>query len=212
MKDEPSKELLVAAIRERCRVLGPGERFCVWVQGCPFCCKGCIAQSMRSLDGGYFANIEDLSHKILKTEGIEGITISGGEPFLQAEELAMLLEVVKKEKNLGVIVYTGFYYEKLIELRETYSEIGRLLSMIDLLIDGPYEEKNNLDYGMKGSVNQRTILLTDRYQDSLELYNNPESARKNELYQYENQTFLIGVPSKKVEKQWKKMQCSNDFK
>lgn len=200
-----TEQLLIAAVRERCSVLGPGERFSVWVQGCPFSCPGCIAQSMHDLDGGYFVSVEELSKRILETAGIEGITISGGEPFIQAEEIAVLLELVKKEQDLGVIVYTGFYYEQLLALASEHPEIGRMLSMIDLLIDGPYEEKNNLDYGMKGSTNQRTILLTERYKKALYLYNNPEIGRKNELYQGKFQTFLVGVPSKKMEMQWKKM-------
>ena len=58
---------------------------------------------------------------------------------------------------------------------------------------------------MKGSENQRTILLTDRYQDDLYLYNDPETGRKNELYQSDSQSFLAGVPSKKMELQWKRM-------
>lgn len=202
---EEGVQILLAAVRERCRVLGPGERFCVWVQGCPFSCPGCIAPSMHDLDGGYLMAAEKLAEQILGTEGIEGITISGGEPFLQAGELASLLELIKAKKDLGVIVYTGFYYEKLLELSRVHPEMGRLLALTDLLIDGPYEEAHNLDYGMKGSVNQRTILLTDRYKDELYLYNDPGTGRKNELYQSDSQAFLAGVPSRKMEKQWKKM-------
>ena len=209
-KDQNNKKnqevrILLAAVRDHCRVLGPGERFCIWVQGCPFSCPGCIAPSMHNLDGGYLMSADQLAEQILSTEGTEGITISGGEPFLQAGELAALLRQVKEKKNLGVIVYTGFYYERLLELSQIHPEIGQFLELIDLLIDGPYEEAHNFDYGMKGSENQRTILLTDRYQDDLYLYNDPESGRKNELYQSDSQSFLAGVPSKKMELQWKRM-------
>ncbi len=202
---EETKTILLAAVRDRCKVLGPGERFAVWVQGCPFSCPGCIARSMHDLDGGYLMEIDKLADQILATEGIDGITISGGEPFLQAEEMAALLERVHEAADLGVIVYTGFQYETLLRLSETQPEIGRLLGQVDLLIDGPYEEDKNLDYGMKGSVNQRTILLTERYRDDLDLYNDPESGRKNELYQSGNESFLVGVPSKKLATEWKRI-------
>lgn len=200
-----NEELLIAAVQEHCEVLGPGRRFVLWVQGCPFSCPGCIASSMRSLDGGKLVSVSKLAEQILSTEGIEGITISGGEPFLQARELAELLKLIKNKKALGVIVYSGFTYEKLQEMICDFPEIEEFLSMIDLLIDGPYVEAKNMNYGMKGSANQRTILLTDRYKDCLELYNDPKSGRKSEIYQAEDHTFMAGVPSKKMEQFWKKI-------
>lgn len=201
------KQLLIAAVKPRCRVLGPGERFVIWVQGCPFSCPGCVAESMRSFDAGKVVSVAELEAAILRTEGIEGITVSGGEPFLQAEELADLFGRIRRQKDLGIIVYTGFYYERLKGLASEHGEIAEMLSHIDLLIDGPYEEQNNLNYGLKGSVNQRALAFTERYQNDLHLYNDAGSVRKSELYQDEAGTFMAGVPSKDMEQKWKALKA-----
>lgn len=203
MKD---MELLVALVQNGCQVLGPGKRFVIWVQGCPFSCPGCIAQSMKSLDGGEVVSISSLAEAILKTPGLEGITVSGGEPFLQAGELAELFSEIREKSDLGIIVYTGFYYGRLREMEKEFPEIGRMLSWIDMLIDGPYVEELNYNYGWKGSVNQKNYCLTDRYRDALYLYGE-ETSRKVEIYPNEYGTFMAGVPSRHIEKEWVNMRA-----
>lgn len=195
--------LLIAAYEKRCRVLGPGERYCIWTQGCFRSCTGCIAESMKSFDEGCVILTRELLDDILHTEGIEGITVSGGEPFLQAEELSKLFFDIKNKSDLGIIVYTGYNYEELEALEKRHKEIGKMLDCIDLLIDGPYEESLNYNYGLKGSVNQGTINFTDRYIDCMDLYHNPKTPRLTEIYLSEKGTFLAGVPSKNMEKSWK---------
>lgn len=197
-------ELLVASYKSGCQVLGPGKRFVIWVQGCPFSCPGCIAQSMRSPDGGELISVSSLAGVILGTPGLEGITVSGGEPFLQAAELASLFREIRKRSSLGIIVYTGFYYGQLKQMELRFPEIGQMLSQIDMLIDGPYVQEQNFDYGWKGSVNQQNYCLTDRYQDDLYLYGETTS-RKVEMYPDSQGTFMAGVPPKHIESQWKKI-------
>lgn len=207
MKDA---ELLVASYQNGCQVLGPGKRFVIWVQGCHFSCPGCIAQSMKSLDGGTLVSVRSLSETILNTPDLEGITVSGGEPFLQAEELSVLFSEIRKKSNLGIIVYTGFYYEQLKQMEFQFPEIGQMLSQIDMLIDGPYVEEQNFDYGWKGSVNQKNYLLTDRYRDYLYLYGESTS-RKIEMYPDGQGTFMAGVPSRYIKKQWEKIRTENQM-
>lgn len=197
--------LLLSATQPRCRVLGPGVRYVVWVQGCPFSCPGCIAESMHSLEGGRLYPVEKLARAILSEPDIEGVTLSGGEPFLQAAELTRLLRLVRSQRDLGVIVYTGFLYEQLVELSSEHPEIADLLSCVDLLIDGPYRQEENRDCGIKGSENQRTILLTDRYRDALDLYNAPDALRRVEWYNTGSETFMAGVPSRHMAEQWKQL-------
>ena len=84
-----------------------------------------------------------------------------------------------------------------------FPEIGQMLSQIDMLIDGPYVAEQNFDYGWKGSVNQKNYLLTDRYRDDLYLYEE-NTSRKIEIYPDDRGTFMAGVPSRHIEKQWKK--------
>ena len=99
---------------------------------------------------------------------VEGITISGGEPFLQAGALAELIRAVKRHRDIGVIVYTGFLYEEL----GTQECANELLELCDLIIDGPYIKELDDGKALRGSSNQRVIPLTDRYKEYLCLYGN----------------------------------------
>ena len=88
---------------------------------------------------------------------LQGITLSGGDPILQAEEL---VELVKKVKNVGknVVVYTGYTYEELLDMQQQRPAIGQLLDNTDLLIDGRFEiQKRDLTLRFRGSSNQRII-------------------------------------------------------
>ena len=124
------------------RTLGPGDRTAIWFQGCRRRCKGCMSESSRPMDGGWDVSIPKLCSAILQQTGIEGVTISGGEPFLQAEALYTLISGLRSKSNLGVIVYTGYTIEQLKERNDLY--INRLLDgMIDLLIDGEYVDELN---------------------------------------------------------------------
>lgn len=114
-------------------VLGYGRRAVIWVQGCSNNCIGCIAVDAKNPDGGAMYSIAQLKEWVLAQDDIEGITISGGEPFEQADALSLFLKELK-EYNLGVICYTGLIYE---EIRKNSGQ-KRLLDYIDLLIDGPY--------------------------------------------------------------------------
>ena len=100
------------------------------------------------------------------TSNAEGITISGGEPFLQAQALCRLLHTVKRHRDMGVILYTGFLLEEIQQL-----ESGpELLALCDLVIDGPYIQELDDSKSLRGSSNQRVIPLTDRYKPYLNLY------------------------------------------
>lgn len=144
--------------------LGPGLRYAIWVQGCHRRCKGCITPESRLFEGGTEIDIDSLVSDIVNRDGIDGITISGGEPFLQAVELFSLLKKVLCQKpNLTVIIYTGFVIEELYKLPEA----SNLLALTDILIDGEYVEELNDNKGIRGSSNQRVIPLTNRLEDYL---------------------------------------------
>lgn len=78
------------------RSLGPGKRFAIWMQGCAKRCKGCINPEGQDLQGGYETDVKKLTDKILENDDITGITISGGEPFLQYEELSYMIRKIKE--------------------------------------------------------------------------------------------------------------------
>ncbi|HLJ56760.1 MAG TPA: 4Fe-4S single cluster domain-containing protein [Chthonomonadaceae bacterium] len=147
-------------------VLGPGRRAVIWVQGCPFACRGCIVPESWAADTGDRVPIGELVDWISEQPGIEGITLSGGEPMEQAGPLAELIDRVRRAADLGVVCYTG-------HTLETLRKAGRpdrlaLLDRCDLLIDGVYIESRHADLRWRGSANQRLIPLTDRYRAEIE--------------------------------------------
>lgn len=176
-----------------CRTLGPGNRFVVWTQGCNRQCKGCITPESQPLDGGRDIDIETIASAIIKNNQISGITISGGEPFLQSKQLKLLLEQITKARpELSVIIYTGYLIEEL-----NWQDALDVLSKTDLLIDGPYIETLNDGIGLRGSSNQRLHFLTDRlisWKDDMET-----GKRKIEIHIYADKIINYGIPIKKQE-------------
>lgn len=154
-----ASRLRVNGIVEESIVDGPGLRFVIFTQGCLHGCKGCHNPDTHSLEGGYLVDIQTLMQQFTENPLLAGITLSGGEPFLQAEALsALAAEVRALGKN--VLVYTGYVYEELLRKRAADSHIDRLLELTDILIDGPYvEELRNLDLSYRGSSNQRILNL-----------------------------------------------------
>ena len=122
----------------RVRVLGPGVRYVLWVQGCPRGCPGCISPEAQDPAGGEIRSVAALAEAILAVPDIEGVTISGGEPFLQAEALCSLIDRIRARRDLGVIIYTGYVLEELQSGAVPHAEA--LLARTDLLVDGPYVE------------------------------------------------------------------------
>ena len=89
---------------------------------------------------------------------IRGVTFSGGEPMLQAEQLLSIARYVKFVKNFDLVTYTGFVYEDLLQIAEENNAVRELLQLTDWLIDGQYVEKErDLSIAFRGSRNQRII-------------------------------------------------------
>lgn len=167
--------------------LGPYKRFIVWVQGCNRRCKGCIAKDSWAVDGGELVDIDALSERIIQQEAIEGITISGGEPFLQQDILCELIAKVRNRKDIGVVIYTGMKYSEV--------ENTTLAHSADLIIDGEYVEELNDNKSLRGSSNQNIICITERYKGIVPDYYGRQG-RKIELIMADGVTKMIGIPSK----------------
>lgn len=182
-----------------CKVLGPGNRAVLWVYGCCFDCPGCIAESYKR--GPYKETTPEEAAAWYLARNADGLTISGGEPMLQAAALGEMISCIRNERDCGVIVYTGYVYEDLLARKDP--EIMAFLDQTDLLIDGPYQQDQDRNQMALGSGNQRLIALTDRYKDSLWYYGQP--GRKVELRLSEEETLLIGVPSQEQREVWRKL-------
>jgi len=151
-------------------------------------CPGCISKDSQPLDGGYEADAADLADAIINTPGIEGITISGGEPFLQSEALSELISKVKARKDIGVIVYTGN------DLKDIENE--DLAKQCDMIIDGAYIDDLNDGLSLRGSSNQNICLITERYSKEAKSFYGVQG-RKIELIFRDGQTMMVGIPDKK---------------
>lgn len=137
---------------------GPGIRYVVFAQGCPHHCTGCHNPATHPFDGGFSADIDTLLDKIRANPILDGITLSGGEPFDQAQGFAHLARGAK-ELGLNVWVYTGYTYETLCS-KEGMPGWDELLAAADVLVDGPFIlAQKDLLLRFKGSGNQRIIDL-----------------------------------------------------
>ena len=154
-------------ILKNTKVEGPGNRFCIWFQGCKKHCKGCWSKETWDFDKGELIEADEIINMISSTKNIEGVTFLGGEPFEQKESVKYLSQKIK-EKNLSIVCFTGYTYE---EIEKTSKDI---LENIDLLIDGEYkEEEKDFSRPWIGSKNQKYHFLTKKYnEDTIKTYQN----------------------------------------
>lgn len=133
---------------------GPGIRMAIFFQGCLHKCEGCHNPGSWPMYGGEKVDINDLMKKMANDPLLDGITLSGGEPFLQPQP-ALELARFARQKGLSVWCYTGYTFEQISEWQDNRKT---LLQNIDVLVDGPFKlEEKSLDVPWRGSRNQRLI-------------------------------------------------------
>ena len=160
----PPLTLCVAEVADATLSEGPGTRFAVWVQGCRQRCEGCCNPEMFEEGQGQRMDLPRLIARLERAAGtVEGISLLGGEPFLQAAPLARLARAARG-LHLGVVVFSGYTLE---ELRASdLHGAADLLAVTDLLVDGPYlRDRASARRRWIGSDNQRMHFLSDRYRD-----------------------------------------------
>ncbi|MFZ5596361.1 MAG: anaerobic ribonucleoside-triphosphate reductase activating protein [Bacillota bacterium] len=147
----------IAGVAGESVVDGPGIRYVVFCQGCPHRCPGCHNPETWDPMGGYEAEIGELVDGIRKNPLLKGVTLTGGDPFMQAAPAAKLARAVK-EMGKDVIVYTGYTWEQLLERVEKDNGVRALLENADIIVDGPFiKEQRDLRLVFRGSSNQRVI-------------------------------------------------------
>ena len=150
-------ELNIAGIVDDSIVDGDGCRLTVFVQGCHRRCRGCQNPETQPMEGGRRIDTADILAKVKANPLLAGVTFSGGEPFLQPAPLAALARAVHA-LGLDVWSYSGFTLEELEARAKRDGATAALLSEIDVLVDGPYEEaQRDLTLHFRGSRNQRVI-------------------------------------------------------
>lgn len=153
---ENVETLRIAGVVKESTVDGPGFRYVIFTQGCPHKCEGCHNPETHEYNGGKIIPIDEIMQDIHKNPLLSGVTISGGDPFVQAGQVAKLLD--KLDKKLTVMVYTGFTYEYLLKNANEDNKYMELLNRTDILMDGKFvKELMNENLIFRGSSNQRAI-------------------------------------------------------
>ena len=132
----------------------------VWFQGCSIGCPGCFNPETHSKAGGKLIEVESLVQQIVDLgDQIEGVTVSGGEPLEQIEGLLTLVKAVRVSTANTIVVFTGKTWKQVSEMPEA----EELLGLVDVLIAGPYQQRQRVATGLKGSRNKTFHFLTTRY-------------------------------------------------
>lgn len=138
---------------------GEGVRCSLYVSGCPFACVGCFNEAAWSFRYGqlYTRELEDQIVADLAKDYVQGLTLLGGEPFLNTEVCLALIARVRAElgDTKDVWSWTGYTFEEL--LLESPDKLA-LLAEVDVLVDGRFEEsQRDLSLQFRGSRNQRVL-------------------------------------------------------
>ena len=155
--EQQTPRLRIAGIEPESFVDGPGIRMTVFTQGCHHHCPGCQNPQTHDFAGGHFIDIEEILAMIDENPLLDGVTFSGGDPMEQSAALIPLAREIK-ERGMNLIIYTGYTYERLMELKDERPDFFELLTFADILIDGPFVmAKRSLELKFRGSSNQRII-------------------------------------------------------
>lgn len=150
-------QLRLAGIVKESVVDGPGIRMVIFAQGCPHRCPGCHNPESHDPAGGYESSTDELIEALPDGKVVGGITLSGGEPFLQASALKIVASAAKS-RGLSVVTYTGYRFEALLEMGKHDPWVLELLQLTDILVDGLYvQESRDIGLAFRGSANQRLV-------------------------------------------------------
>jgi anaerobic ribonucleoside-triphosphate reductase activating protein len=199
-----NSHLQVAQIIPCTEAEGPGRRFALWVQGCPLRCPGCCNPEMLPVVGGTVLAVEDIVAQVgaaAASHDVEGITLLGGEPLAQASGAAALSRAVRR-RGLSVMVFTGYTLAEARRLPDP--AVAELLSLTDLLVDGPYmREFPEPRRRWIGSANQEIHFLSDRYHRDDPCWGRPNTL---EIRVQNGEVLVNGFPAPSAAGLWKRVQ------
>lgn len=138
---------------------GEGVRCSLYVSGCLFACKGCYNRVAQNFNYGQ-EYTEELQERILDDLAApycQGLTLLGGEPFLNTQILIPLCQAVRERfgDSKDIWSWTGYYWDEMMQESDDKLE---LLNLIDVLVDGRFDiTKKDLTLQFRGSSNQRII-------------------------------------------------------
>ena len=171
-------------------VLGPGKRFGLWLQGCSIHCDGCISRETWDFDGGAARDIGELAQEIAeaaRNENLDGLTVSGGEPFDQAESLMEFLQKIKSSGIRDVLIYSGYRAEHLLP------RFGEIRNLAAAVVDGPFELGGDTESCWRGSANQTLSVFRPEFETRYAEWERGTKGRLQVL-KNENGIFVAGIP------------------
>lgn len=134
-------------------VNGPGIRYVIFTQGCPHKCFGCQNPETWDVEGGQDVPVHVIQRDIFEREEmLDGVTISGGEPYIQEKEVLLLVKRMRSHSrmyNLNIWLYTGYEWDD-IKDRE-------LTKLVDVVVTGRFQQANKVSGKLYGSSNQKVI-------------------------------------------------------
>lgn len=170
------------------KVLGPGCRVGIWLNGCEKNCPGCISPELRVYDVSREVSVQDVIQMINRIDSpIDGFTISGGEPFYNPGALNALVTALAGICD-DILIFTGYTLEEL-EKKEDEA-VHSILKTCSAIIDGPFVKELNEKKGLRGSSNQRFRIFKyhDRYAGIM------EEERSLQSILYDKGVLTIGIP------------------
>jgi anaerobic ribonucleoside-triphosphate reductase activating protein len=195
--------LSVAQIIPCTEAEGPGRRFALWFQGCPLRCPGCCNPEMLPFNGGVLmppAAVVEQVRRAASENGIEGITLMGGEPIAHAASAATLARETQT-MGLSVMVFSGYTLDEIRLMPDP--AVADLLAHTDILVDGPYiRELPETRRRWIGSSNQQIHFLTDRYRADDPCWRMPNTL---EVRWVEGELTVNGFPASRARGIWKKL-------
>jgi len=173
--------------------LGPGKRVGIWFQGCSIKCPGCVSADTWDKNK-YSVNIEQVINLLNEwLPEAEGMTVSGGEPFEQSEQLKTILSTAREHKHINTIVYSGYQFERL------HDHLVELDGFIDALMSDPFDISQDQSLPLRGSDNQRLFGLTTRGKmlvDNINQAHSDDSSSRTLDLMYEGSTaWMAGIPA-----------------
>jgi len=153
--------LTVHSLAHPVTALGPGRRVVLWVAGCAKHCEDCMSPEMQDSEAGKVIPVATLLNRLLELDPrLDGLTLSGGEPFDQPAALAALLRALRLERpQWNVLIYSGY---TLNEICSDMTGRAEVLNHVDVLIDGRYRKDVPPHQPLVGSGNQCIHYLTQR--------------------------------------------------
>lgn len=173
--------------------LGPGRRLGIWFQGCSLRCEGCISVDTWAI-AKELIPIDQLMIELSSyLPLVDGVTISGGEPFDQFEALLAIVVQLREKTKVDILVYTGYGIEDITD------QLQQIKPYIDVLISDPFQRQSSQTLRLRGSDNQRLHCFTSQATEKFAYYQQAVTTEDKVLdvmFDAEGVVWFAGIPKR----------------